>query len=151
MINAWLKKRCAEPLNAKPIPVPDITHDKAQRIAVNIAKLPELLHPTSLIQILSIVRETRGKRLTARSRYVRTTSAAIRIDDQPELSSAALKASGCPRQAKCCDDQKPPFTAARPLSHCRSKKAAAHRTCRSADHICSASHSPRRSAEACGS
>jgi hypothetical protein len=37
--------------------------------------------------------------------------------------------------------RKPPLTAARPLSHCRSKKAAAHRTCRSADRICcAASH-----------
>jgi hypothetical protein len=39
MINTWLKKQCAEPLNRKPIPVRDITRDEARRIAANIAKL----------------------------------------------------------------------------------------------------------------
>ena len=65
-------------------------------------------------------------------------------------SQRALKASGCPHQTRCCEYQRRTLTAAGPLSHCRSKKAAAHRTCRPADHICSSSHSPRRSAWACG-
>src|SRR5262245_56305639 len=44
-----------------------------------------------------------------------------------------------------------PATRARQLSHCYRKKLPARRTCRSADHICSASRAPRWSAWACGS